>query len=72
MCNPFEDKNGIFVVVVNSEGQYSLWPDFIDMPEGWTRVFGPDLRNACLDYVEENWLQMRLRSAIDALGRDKE
>jgi MbtH protein len=72
MCNPFEDKNGIFVVMVNSEGQYSLWPDLIDMPEGWTRVFGPDLRNACLDYVEENWLQMRLRSAIDALGRDKE
>jgi MbtH protein len=54
MCNPFEDKNGVFVVVVDTEGQYSLWPDFIDAPEGWTRVFGPALRDACLDYVEAN------------------
>jgi MbtH protein len=72
MCNLFEDRDGIFVVMVNSECEYSLWPDFIDVPEGWTRVFGPDVRDACLDYVEANWLEMRLRGVIDALERDKE
>ena len=30
MTNPFEDENGTYVVLINDEGQYSLWPDFID------------------------------------------
>ena len=33
--NPFDDENGIFLVLVNDEGQYSLWPEFADVPDGW-------------------------------------
>jgi len=35
MTNPFEDENGIYHVLINDEGQYSLWPSFIDVPDGW-------------------------------------
>ncbi|WP_199441964.1 MbtH family protein [Umezawaea beigongshangensis] len=59
MTNPFEDPQGRFFVLVNAEQQHSLWPSFVDVPEGWTRVFGEDTRDACLAYVEENWTDMR-------------
>ncbi|MCH6163950.1 MbtH family protein [Streptomyces sp. M600PL45_2] len=59
MTNPFDDENGLFYVLVNDERQNSLWPSFADVPEGWTIAFGEDSRQACLDYVEENWTDMR-------------
>ncbi|MGI5365948.1 MbtH family protein [Streptomyces sp. A244] len=65
--NPFEDDNGTYVVLRNEEGQHSLWPAFADVPAGWTAVFGDESRQACLDYVEENWTDMRPNSLIRAM-----
>ena len=28
MTNPFEDEKGVYHVLVNDEGQHSLWPSF--------------------------------------------
>ena len=42
MTNPFDDKSGIFQVLINDEGQYSLWPSFIDVPKGWTIIHKSD------------------------------
>ncbi|MEU5976230.1 MbtH family protein [Streptomyces sp. NPDC047315] len=68
MTNPFDDPNGTFYVLVNDEGQYSLWPSFADVPAGWTVKHGEADRQSCLDYVEENWTDMRPKSLIDAMG----
>ncbi|GIG59730.1 protein mbtH [Longispora fulva] len=68
MTNPFENPDGSFLVLVNDEGQHSLWPEFIDMPAGWTVVSGPDSRQSCLDYVEENWKDLRPRSLIESMS----
>jgi len=59
MTNPFEDNNGTFLVLVNDENQHSLWPEFAEVPAGWRTVFGQEQRQACLDYVEQNWTDMR-------------
>jgi uncharacterized protein YbdZ (MbtH family) len=69
VTNPFEDENGQFCVLVNDEDQYSLWPSFVEIPAGWTSRFGPDTRQACLDYVETHWTDMRQRSLVDAMKR---
>jgi MbtH protein len=66
MTNPFEDENGTYLVLVNDERQHSLWPERIAVPEGWTGVFGPDARQACLDYVEAGWTDIRPASLIAA------
>lgn len=68
MTNPFEDDEGRYYVLVNDEGQHSLWPSFADIPAGWSIVFGEgagEARQACLDYVEENWTDLRPKSLID-------
>ena len=64
MTNPFEDENGTYHVLINDEGQHSLWPAFIDVPEGWTIVHKSDTRAACLEYVNQNWTDMRPNSLI--------
>ena len=68
MTNPFEDENGTYVVLINDEGQYSLWPDFIDVPAGWTTVYGAASRQSCLDYINQNWTDMRPRSLINMMN----
>jgi MbtH protein len=64
MTNPFEDENGSYLVLVNDEGQHSLWPSFINVPAGWTIVHEHDTRRGCLDYIKKNWTDMRPKSLI--------
>ncbi|MET8870048.1 MbtH family protein [Nonomuraea sp. NPDC004580] len=67
MTNPFDDPDAEFLVLVNDEGQHSLWPVFIDVPEGWTSVFGKASREECLAYIEKSWTDMRPKSLIAAM-----
>lgn len=60
--NPFDDPDGRFLVLVNGEGQHSLWPSFAEVPGGWTVAFGENGRQACLDFVETHWTDLRPRS----------
>lgn len=64
MTNPFDNEDGSFFVLVNDEGQHSLWPAFAEVPAGWTRVHGEATRQECLTYVEENWTDLRPKSLI--------
>ncbi|MGQ0626119.1 MAG: MbtH family protein [Sporichthyaceae bacterium] len=66
--NPFDDPEGTFLVLVNEENQHSLWPQFAAVPAGWTIVHGPDAREACMDYVEKNWTDLRPASLIREMG----
>ena len=70
MTNPFDNEDGKFFVLVNDEGQHSLWPTFADVPAGWQVVFGEDSKAACLEYVEQNWTDMRPNSLIRAMEAD--
>ncbi|MDQ1042087.1 MbtH protein [Streptomyces sp. V4I2] len=67
MPNPFEDADTGFLVLVNEEGQHSLWPSFVAVPPGWEAVFGEDRRERCLEYVEEAWSDIRPHSLIAAM-----
>jgi glycopeptidolipid biosynthesis protein len=59
-------------VLVNDEEQHSLWPAFADVPAGWRVVYGEAERAACLDYIEQNWPDIRPKSLRERLaeGRD--
>lgn len=66
--NPFDDDTLEHYVLVNDEGQHSLWPAFAEVPAGWNVVHGAADRKSCLDYVEEHWTDMRPKSLIRAMG----
>ncbi|SFI65996.1 MbtH protein [Streptosporangium canum] len=65
MSNPFDDPEGVYTVLVNDEGQHSLWPDFAEVPAGWVVVHGPGARQECLEHIEANWTDMRPKSLIE-------
>lgn len=67
MTNPFEDSDASYVVLVNDEGQHSLWPVSIDVPNGWRVIFGEAIRQECVDFIEEFWDDMRPKSLIEAM-----
>ncbi|MFP3114370.1 MbtH family protein [Streptomyces sp. Iso 434] len=60
--NPFDDADGVFHVLVNEEGQHSLWPAFAEVPAGWTAVLSDADRETAVAYVDENWTDMRPKS----------
>jgi MbtH protein len=68
--NPFEDEDAQYFVLINDEGQHSLWPAFADVPDGWEVIFGEDGRQECLDFIEKNWTDMRPNSLIKAMEAD--
>lgn len=68
MTNPFDDEDARFLVLTNAEGQHSLWPAFADVPGGWTVAHPEDSRQACLDYIEANWTDLRPLSLQRAMA----
>jgi MbtH protein len=69
MTNPFEEEDGVFHVLVNDEGQHSLWPTFKEVPDGWTVVHKSDTRAACLEYIEKNWTDMRPKGLQERMAK---
>lgn len=68
MSNPFDDADGTYLVLLNDEEQYSLWPAFAEVPMGWRTVSGPGPRDAMLDFINEHWVDMRPKSLRDAMN----
>ncbi|TCC09268.1 MbtH family NRPS accessory protein [Kosakonia quasisacchari] len=61
------DEN--WLVVVNSEEQYSVWPARLALPDGWMAVGEYQSKENCLQWIENNWIDMRplsLRKHLDA------
>jgi MbtH protein len=67
MTNPFENEDGSYYALVNAEGQHSLWPVFAEVPAGWNIAHGEDNRQACLEFIEQNWTDMRPKSLIEEM-----
>jgi uncharacterized protein YbdZ (MbtH family) len=61
--SPFDDPDGVFLVVRNHEERHSLWPSPLPVPAGWQVVHGDDTRDGCLAYIERNWTDLRPLSA---------
>ena len=63
--DPFES----YSVVVNDEGQYSIWPEGRAMPLGWKAVGHAGPKDECLEYIGANWTDMRPLSLQKAQPR---
>jgi MbtH protein len=57
-----------FAVVINAEGQYSVWRLNREVPAGWRRVGVQGARAECLAHIAGVWPDMRplsLRARLD-------
>ena len=69
MTSVFDRDDIVFQVVMNHEEQYSIWPDYKEIPKGWTAVGKSGFKKECLEYIEQVWTDMRplsLRKKMEA------
>jgi MbtH protein len=48
-----------YVVVVNDEEQYSIWPLGKELPAGWRATGTEGPKADCLAHIEDVWTDMR-------------
>jgi MbtH protein len=54
-----DEPEQIYVVVVNGEEQYSIWPAGRKIPLGWRADGKEGSKAECLDYIEQVWTDMQ-------------
>ena len=54
-----DNEEQTFSVVVNEEGQYSIWPDFKPIPPGWHEAGFKGVKKLCLEHIAKVWADMR-------------
>lgn len=56
----FDREDEVFIVLVNHEKQYSIWPHWKPVPGGWVAVDNvKGNKQTVLEYVEKTWTDMR-------------
>lgn len=63
----------VYTVVVNDEEQYSIWPEWREIPAGWKSAGVTGLKAECLSHIEKVWTDMRplsLRKAMEEAERN--
>lgn len=57
-----------YVVVINHEEQYSIWPEKREMPPGWNATGVAGTKAECLAHIDEVWTDMRPRSLREQMA----
>ena len=68
MSTEIRNDTTTYVVVVNHEGQYSIWPAGREVPRGWDEAGKSGPKEDCLAYIEETWTDMRPLSLRKRMG----
>lgn len=67
-----EGYQEMYLVLVNHEEQYSLWPSYKAIPLGWKAVGKEQTKEEAIAYVEQVWTDMRplsLRKQMDEINQ---
>ena len=62
------DTDVLYIVVMNEEEQYSIWPNDVALPLGWKSVFKETGKQECLEYIEKVWTDLRPLSVRSSGG----
>jgi uncharacterized protein YbdZ (MbtH family) len=64
------DDESTWVVVVNDEEQYSIWPSGRDLPAGWNLAGFEGSKPDALEWIKEKWTDMRPLSLRERMSDD--
>jgi uncharacterized protein YbdZ (MbtH family) len=71
--DPDKEDTTIYRVVVNHEEQYSIWPEYKEIPLGWKDAGKVGLKAECLAFIKEVWTDMRplsLRKKMEEMAKN--
>lgn len=67
-----DNSSELYFVVKNHEDQYSIWPSYKKIPDGWESIGDPKVKEECLSFIEEVWVDMRplsLRKQMEEINK---
>ena len=67
--NSYDEDTTIYVVVVNHEEQYSIWPADRENALGWNDAGFQGSKADCLAHIEQVWTDMRPKSLRDKMAQ---
>ncbi|OSI26920.1 MbtH family protein [Bradyrhizobium canariense] len=70
MSEAGQENTKIYKVVINQEGQYSIWMVGLDNPLGWDDADKSGSKSECLAHIEKVWTDMRPLSLRKMTERD--
>ena len=53
------DNDTRYAVVINHEEQYSIWPTYRPVPNGWRETGTTGTEQECIAHIETVWTDMR-------------
>ena len=59
MSDDAHEDGQVYVVVINHEEQYSIWPNDRELPLGWKADGTSGTKAECLAYIQSVWTDMR-------------
>lgn len=65
-------ENHNYFIVINSEYQYSIWPDGKEIPKGWKAIGKSTTKKECLQIIKEKWIDIRPKSLLESIQRKSE
>jgi MbtH protein len=65
MSHPFENPDAHYLVLRNHYGQYSLWPDYIELPQGWQVALEASSHAEALEYVRTHWHSLQAAVSVE-------
>jgi uncharacterized protein YbdZ (MbtH family) len=71
--NSDNEDTRTYKVVANHEEQYSIWPDYKELPRGWNHTGKTGTKAECLAYIKEVWTDMRplsLRQKMEEFAKN--
>jgi MbtH protein len=66
-----DQEEKFYVVVINQEEMYSIWPVGNSLPAGWREAGKAGPKEECLTYIEKVWTDMRPRSLREHSVREQ-
>lgn len=68
-----------YYIVKNAEEQYSIWPSYKQIPNGWQTIESesesePKPKSECLAYIEDVWTDMRplsLKKQMERISQEQ-
>ena len=54
-----DEYQEMYLILINHEEQYSLWPSYKPIPAGWTAVGEKRTKEECIAYIDIVWIDMR-------------
>lgn len=58
LTNPFDNEEGLFQVLRNDVGEFSLWPAPLTVPVGWDIALDTVPANEAEAWVREQWTSL--------------